>query len=95
MSRIVSIKKVGAATIVDIADTESANEKRVYNKTTNVYSSGNTIIVQACYPFPDLRINFNEISDKLSTANADAYIEEIVKSTNGFFNSNVVIPEAV
>lgn len=91
MSRTVSIKKVGAATVVDITDTNSQDEKRVYNRTSNVYSSGNSVVVHQCNPFSELRIPFAEIVNKLGANTADEYLEEIVKPANGFFNANVVL----
>jgi|TARA_R110000782_G_scaffold239906_1_gene326308 hypothetical protein len=91
MGRTVGITKVGATTIVEITDDSGQNEKRCYNRSCNLYSAGNNIAIGASNPFPELRIQFSEIVDKLSTANADDYIDEIVKPANGLFNENVVL----
>lgn len=91
MARTVSISKVGGATIVDIVDTEAQNEKRVYNKDVNFYTTPGVLIIGCCSPFSELRIPFSEITDKLLAADVDAYVAEIVKPANGFFNANVVL----
>jgi hypothetical protein len=91
MSRTVGITKAGASTVISIIDSDSQNEKRVYNRSCNLISLNNNIIVGASNPFAELRIPFSEIVDKLTAADADAYIDEIVKPANGLFNENVVL----
>jgi hypothetical protein len=91
MSRTVGITKVGASTVINITDTVAQNEKRVYNRSCNLYSVSNSIVIGESNPFQVLTIPFSEIVDKLTAANADDYIDEIVKPANGLFNENVVL----
>jgi hypothetical protein len=94
MSRVVSITKIGGSTIVDVANTESQNEKKVYSKSCNLYKvNDNSLAIGLSDPLPEFRVSFDELNDKLGTSDIDEYLAEILKSTRGYFNSNVIIQE--